>query len=188
MTQNVILLGILIITFGLLFLSCLIQGYAANQNGVKFMFVFCMIWGGLLLLKPIMSELLKCRDYGVYVFVLGFSLMFLLLGIYTGIIKIKQCTEKITATYEGSVAYRSKSITHYTPQFCFQYRGRTYHNTTGELFTKRKINKKFIVKNQYQIYLNPHNPYMICVRRRMGWGALLMILIGIVLILMMLKI
>lgn len=179
MVKEVFCFGIIILTFGFIFIACLYHDLAVNKNVVKIMAVFCMIWGSLVLLSPIISHSLDIDFLTEYIFIYGLGLMFILLGIYIGFVKIFFCNQKVSAEFIGVVPYRIRSFTHYTPQFKVRYDHRTYTNTTGEVYSKRKINKKFKIGEKYQVYIDPKKPQSICVKRSPSFSSLLMIIIGI---------
>ena len=183
-TQNVILAGILIITFGLMFLSCYLKGFAANKRAVITMILYCFVWGGLLCVSPLVDTYTVWGDtYVMHVWTGGFGWMFLLLGIYMGVIQNIKCKEKIEAVYMGGQAYSGRGgVKQYSPQFSYSRNGRTFSNITGHTYSQRKLNKKFQVGNTYQIYMDPENPLTIREHKRIGSSSVLLMVMGVIVI------
>lgn len=182
LTQQLFYFGIIILTFSLIFFVCLYKALAINRNVVKVMAIFCMIWGSLVSFSPIIGEYMGIEEFGEVIFLLGLGLMFLLLGFYMGIIKILRCNKKVQAEFIGAVPYRARYRTYYTPRFQIRYNHQTTQNTTGETYTLKKINKEFHHGEMYDVYIDPKDPLSICVKRRLSFSSLLMIVLGILLI------
>ncbi len=173
------MMGVIIITFGLLFFSCLFHGDAASKVGLIVSALYALVWGGLICVTPLVLKYTDWnRMFGGYVLMIGFAMMFILLGIYTGPLKVLQCAEKIEATYVGADEYRVKGRTSYTPKFAFEKNGRTYCNATGQSYSKRKI-KKFTEGEKYTVYINPQNPNNMCVGRWPSGSSWLLICVGL---------
>lgn len=173
------MMGVIIITFGLLFLSCLFHGDAASKVGLILMALYALVWGGLICVTPLVLKYTDWnRMYGGYVLMTGFAMMFILLGLYTGLLKVIQCTERVEAIYVGADEHRVKGNTSYTPKFAFERNGRTYCNTTGQTYSRRKI-KKFAEGESYSIYINPKNPNNMCVGRAPSGSSWLLICMGL---------
>lgn len=175
--------GIVIVTFGALFWDCLQHERAVDSKAVGAMSIYCFAWGGLVLAAVYAEHRFWIYDLTGYVFLYGFSFMFILLGIYMGIVKVIRCNTKVMAQYTGATACHSKSVTLYTPGFAYEYEGTTYKNTSGETFSKRKIEKMFQWGVTYPIYINPNNPASFLVRRRIGKSAVCMLVLGSILFL-----
>lgn len=175
--------GIIIVTFGILFWDCLHHGYANQKKTVGGMSIYCFAWGGLVLLASYAEDRIDFCDLTGYVFLYGFGLMFILLGIYMGIAKVIGCNTKIMGKYTGATAYRSRNVTLYTPGFVYEYKGKRYKNTSGETFSRRKIEKMFQQGGSYPIYIDAKHPESFLVRRRIGKSAMLMLVIGVVIFL-----
>lgn len=181
MDDKTVMVGVLIFTFGLLFLSCLLHGDAASRKSVAVITVYAMVWGGLFIAAPVMSEITSLGDdYPGYVLAIGMGLMFFLIGIYTGIAKFILCRKKVSAIFIEAVAYRSgRGQVVYTPKFSFRYNGRNYCNTSGETHSARKIERKYKNGETYSIYINPKNPNNIRANSRIGGTSLLLMGMGL---------
>lgn len=118
-------------------------------------------------------------DLDAYVFVLGLGLVLIICGIYMGIIKKLQCSQKVSAAYRGAQSYTVNGHTTYTPAFAFDFEGKHYSNTSGETFSGRKIQRKFQEGKQYDIYVDPRNPNSFCVSRSIEKSCVLLIVLGI---------
>lgn len=175
--------GVVVAAFGLLFLSCLKHGAALSKGGVKLMAIYCFVWGGLLMIEPLVDYYLSSGElYSAFVFAGGMGLVFLLLGIYMGIVKKLKCSRRVAAQFVGAAAYKPKGIRYYTPRFSFRYDGKCYSNTTGEIYSERQIKKKFHKGQSYTIYVNTKNPNVICLKRFPGWSSVLLMVLGILFI------
>lgn len=179
-TQNIILLGILIITFGFLFLDVLRHGHAASLKGVIAAAVYCFIWGALLLFEPMIKNTdFLGEKYGAVVFTLGLGLLFLIMGLYTTVFKMFCCSQKVPAVVAGAVEYSGRNGSVYSPKFAFLYDGRKYCVASGESFSKRKIQKKFQEGKACFIWVNPKNPRDISVGKGIGKGSFSMLFMGV---------
>lgn len=174
--ENMFFLGIALLIIGALFSYIKIRGMTADPKATLFMGVYCIVWGLIIVVASVTHS-----GYEGWIVAEGFGGVFLVLGIYQGIIKVIVCKEKVTAIYMGSKPYSTgKGVTYYEPLFSYIYQNRRYQNTTGETFGKRKLRKRYQEWNSYTIYLNPRNPNVICTRRRPQGTVILIIGIGIV--------
>lgn len=180
LTNNIVVAGVIIITFGLLFLVCKRKGLAMDVGALVAATIYCFVWGGLICVSPLMY---KYTPWGVryttFVWAGGFGFMFLSFGIYEGIGKFRKCTERIEATYVGAAVHRGRRSVQYSPQFAYRRNGKDYQNTTGVTYSKRKLNRKFQLGKIYQIWIEPTNPYKICFERKLEGSPALMVGLGI---------
>lgn len=179
-TKDSIFLGIMMITLGFLFLFSAIKGYAKIKKAVIFMTVYCFLWGGGMTGLSIVEKVTgDFRDYDMILFMAGMGCALAGMGIYMGIIKKFQCSHRISARYNGAQVYTVKGHRKYTPEFSFTYEGERYSNTSGEVFSERKIKKRFQVGKSYPVYINPKNPNSLCVSRMITGEWILLIVLGI---------
>lgn len=82
--------------------------------------------------------------------------------------------EKIASTKGG---------TSYNPVFKYNYNEVTYEMTTAILFSKKEI-KKYIVGNQYTIYVNPNNPKQIVESRKIPVSYYRIIISGFIILIL----
>lgn len=183
LTGEIFFLGVVVAAFGFLFVSCIRHGAALSKTGVVVMAVYCFIWGSLLLAEPLVDYYLDIGgNYSLYVVAMGIGLIFLLLGSYMGIIKKFMCSRRVEAQFIGAATYKLKGIRHYTPRFSFRYNGKCYSNTTGEMYSERRLEKKFRKGKSYTIYVNPKNPNTICMKKLPSWSSVLLMFLGILFI------
>lgn len=179
--KDSIMLGIMIITLGILFLFCIIKGDVKIKGAVIVMAVYCFLWGIGITGLSIAGKINKSfRDYDIILFMTGVGFTCFILGIYMGIIRKFQCSHRISARYNGAQVYSVKAHTTYTPEFSFTYKGEHYSNTSGECFSERKLNKRFQTGESYPIYINPKNPNSFCVSRMITKEWVLLIVLGII--------
>ena len=181
--KDFILLGFMVVTFGGMFLACLLHGDVKIRNMVIFMTGYCFLWGILIIGASVLYRMTGAfYGYDICIFMLGFGVALLLCGITMGVVKKVRCNRKISATFQGAQTYTVGVHTAYTPVFDFQYEGSHYSNTSGETFSKRKIQKKYRTGEQYDIYIDPRNPNSFCVRKKMEGTDLLLVLLGLLFI------
>lgn len=179
MTQEFIWLGIMIVTVGFMLLACLLHGHAKIRSALIALITYCMIWGFVMISLSLIIKITdRFDDYDVCAFMVGLGIIFAAGGLYMGIIKKLQCNVKISAVYTGAQAYTVKGHTTYTPAFSFKYKGNSYSNTSGESFSKRKIESRFQVGSSYDIFINPENPNSLCVSRKLEGSWILVIMLG----------
>lgn len=178
--KDFIMLGIMIITLGFLLLFCIINGNVKIKGAAIVMTVYCFLWGIGMTGLSIAGKLNKdFKDYDVILLVTGVGFTCFILGIYMGIIRKFQCSHRISARYNGAQANTVRGHTTYTPEFSFTYQGEHYSNTSGECFSKRKLNKRFQIGESYLIYINPKNPNCFCVSRMITKEWIFLIVLGI---------
>lgn len=137
--------------------------------------IYVCLWGILTIAAAIANS-----EYEGWIFAEGCGGVFLLLGIYQGVVKAVVCREKTAAVYLGAKPYGVGVGTYYEPFFSFKYQNRQYQRTTGEIFFRRKLKKRYQAGQEYTIYINPQKPNVICTKRYPSGASVLMICLGIV--------
>lgn len=174
-TQNMLFLGMALISIGLLFFFLKMKGMALATRAVCNVGIYACLWGALTIAASMANS-----AYEGWIFAEGFGGMFLLLGIYQGFVKAVVCREKAAAVYLGAKLRGTGVGTYYEPLFSFKYQNRQYQRTTGEIFRRRKLKKRYQAGREYTIYINPQNPNIICTKRYPSGASVLMICLGIV--------
>ena len=182
------MVGIVFWTFTAVFIWCLIEGFAANNSAVWGCAIYTAVVGLLIFLSDVIQNLVDTQlgiEVAVKVLIFGWSMggIFLWVGLYMGVIEPIKCTMKVNATCVEYQAHWGKYGTSYSPVFAYKMQGNYYRNSTGQLFSHKKIERKFRIGQEYQIYADPREPMMICTKRTIGGGNFLMLLIGILMIL-----
>lgn len=178
-TQNMIFFGLALLILGALFFYLKVMGMATDPNAILIAGVYCVVWGIMTVVASITNSSVE-----PWIFTDGLGGIFLLCGIYQGIINVIVCREKVSAIYMGAKSYiTDKGRTYYSPFFSYIYQGRQYKNSLVETFGKRKLKKKFQEWDSYTIYLNPRNPNVICLKRYPQGSAICIMCIGIICIL-----
>lgn len=182
------MVGVIFWTFTAMFIWCLIEGFAAARGAVYGCTIYTGVVGLLIFLSNPIENFIKVqigREVAVKALIFGWSMggIFLLLGVYMGIIKLIKCTMKVEATCIGHQAQPGgRGLTYYSPIFEYKIQSKCYRNTTGEIYTHRKIKKKFVIGQNYQIYTDPRNPMVMRAKRTVGGSNWLMLIIGVALI------
>lgn len=182
-TKDFIWFDIIILTIGFLFLECYRQKRVKIQKAFIFFTAVWFLWGASMLGFTVVEKRTGLYDnYDYHILMLGIGILIMGYGIYAGIIKKLQCNYKISAKYMGPYAYTIKGHTSYTPSFSFEYHGVVYSNTSGEVFSKRKLEKKFQIGEEYEIYIDPKEPNSLLINRRIGISWLFCMLLGMLLL------
>ena len=172
--QSVSFWGYALLVVGTVFIRY--KNKSAAPTAVFVMGSYAVIWGSLTLVFPFFRE-----GSEMWVFLAGFGGMFLGIGIYQGIVKPFMCREQVTAIYMGARPCRGGRYgwTYYDPFFAYRYENYSYQNTTGEVYSRRKLLKKYKEGSDYPIYLNPRNPGSIRTKRMPQKTDVLLICIGL---------
>lgn len=178
--EEFLLMGIMILTIGILILYNVLTGFAKIKKAAVIMAVYCFVWGSAVTGFSVAQKLTGAfSNYDIALFVAGLGMAMAWLGIYMGIYKKIRCNLKISACYTGAQAYKVRASTSYTPEFSFSYEGTDYFNTSGECFSARKLDKRFQIGESYPIYIDPQNPNSFCVSRGIDKSGILLLLLGI---------
>ncbi len=169
-----VLLGISILFF-------VLDGLSLSKFGALSSAVFFIIFGLCLSLTTVLidNEVLPNRYYLVTMG-FGFGILFLTIFSYN-VSKIFLCSQKIKAEYIGKSTQISKSLVLYVPLFKFNYNGITYANSTGQPISNRRISK-LKIGQQYDININPKNPNILRINKRITLSDMCLLFIGSLLI------
>lgn len=175
-TQNIVFFGIALLSIGVLFFYLKSKGMALAPGAVWIMGIYAVVWGLLLIAASFIDG-----DYVKWIFAEGLAGVFLGLGIYQGIGKAIMCRETVSAVFLGAKPHSSgRGGTFYEPYFSYKYHNHQYQRSTGEVFRKRKLEKRYQEGKNCIIYMNPKNPNVICTKRYPQNASILMICIGVV--------
>lgn len=176
-TQNMIFLGIAILSIGLLILYYYIKSNVlANPLFGLFIGTYLTIWGILTIAVPIINS-----DYVGWVISEGFAGIILGCSIYMGIILPLTCKQNVTATYVGAQTIRTRyGIKMYAPIFSYTYQDCQYESVTTKTFGLKKLNKKYVEGQHYPIYIDSKHPKIIRINRHPQWSAIWFVLLSII--------
>ena len=183
-TVGFMMMGIIFWTFTAVFIWCLLKGFAADRTAVWVCTIYTAVAGLLIILSDTIQNIVEVQfgiEVEVSVLVFGWSIsgIFLLTGFYMGVIKNLKCTMKVKATCVGYQEQWGKHRTYYSPVFTYKLQNQCYRNSTGEIYTHRKIAKRFVIGQEYQIYANPKKPMMMCTKRTISGSSLLLLTLGV---------
>lgn len=179
-TKDFIWFDLMMITIGFMLLECYRQKNVKIQKVFTYFTAAWFLWGIIMLGFTVAEKLTGLfRNYDIHVFIFGIGVLIMWSGVYMGIIKKLRCSYKISARYTGPQSYTIKGRTSYTPIFSFQYNGVVYSNTSGEVFSKRKLDKKFQIGEEYEIYIDPREPNSFLTNKRIGISWLFWVLLGL---------
>lgn len=182
------MVGIIFWTFTALFVWCLIEGLATDETTLRGCAIYTAVVGLLIFFSDVIQDLVDSQlgiEVSVKVLIFGWSMggIFLWGGIYMGVIKPIKCSMKVNAICIEHQAQWGKYGTSYSPVFAYKMQGRYYRNSTGEMFSGKKIERKFRNGQEYPIYVDPRNSMVMCTKRTMGGIYFMTLLIGILMIL-----
>lgn len=178
------MVGVIFWTFTAVFVWCLIKGFAADKGAVWGCAIYTGVVGLLIFMSRFLEELLFAytgKKISVPSLVFGWSMggIFLLLGLYMGVIKRIQCSERVEAVCMEHRPYHGRrGSTYYSPVFEYKKQSKCYRNSTGEVFSRRKISKKFVIGQTYRIYVNPSQPMIMRTSLKIGGSNWLMLIVG----------
>lgn len=144
------------------------------------------LWYGLLLLAAGLAMIIFeygypgffQKNYSVHVYIGGLGLL-CYSAFVMNVWKILTCKQKIMAEYTGCRTIKgNKWPDTFMPLFSYEWEGQMYRDIESQcFFFKRKI-KKFQSGNQYEIYINPNQPEIIRIARRLSIGDVWIFVIG----------
>ena len=88
----------------------------------------------------------------------------------------KMCVEAKCTNYVSY--YGGRGQTAYAPVFAYTYEGRAYESQSPLSYSKKKIAKKYITGQMYQIYINPEYPQDCIDTKHISIGYYIMELLG----------
>lgn len=178
-SNSLLFLGISFLCIGVGILLFVLDGKALVKIGAICSGVSFSILGILIALTDFVEERFGCGEqYAGFVIGLGIGILMIAAGIFN-ITKRFLCNRKVEGTYLGANRQQSRSMVQYIPRFSFSFQGKTYENTSGETYSRRKINRKYEAGKQYPIYVSEKNPNMFRTKQGIQPGDILLILLGL---------
>lgn len=161
--------SILFIAIGIVAIFIAIKGLFNNNKVTYITGVFFILLGILILIAIYLNNdfILAC--------VLGISggSVFFAVPIYN-VYCIFNCNKSINGMFLGSNQYRGRSA----PIFSYKYENKVYKTQSQQIFAKRKVDKKYKKGREYKVYINEKNPNVVIVTKRIGFGDILMFIMG----------
>lgn len=153
--------------------TAVVKGLAAGTG------IYLIVFGILVGITPVIQKRFAVGErYTVIVVCIGLGLLLVGTGIYN-ISRLWNCRVKMEALYMGANRQQQRGAVYYIPRFSFCYEGKEIENTSGESFSKRRINKKFEAGKSYPIYVSAKNPYIFRTQRKPRLGDIFLIALGI---------
>lgn len=187
-TVGFMMMGIIFWTFTAVFIWCLIKGFTADRGAVWGCTIYTAVVGLLIFLSNTIQDYIEAQfgievEAQVLIFGWGIGGIFLLTGVYMGVIRLIKCTMKVEATCVGHQAQRGKGgITFYSPVFEYEVQGKSYRNSTGELYSRRKIKKRFVIGQSYQVYADPGKLMVMRTKHTVGGSNWLLMIMGVLML------
>ncbi|MCM1494639.1 MAG: DUF3592 domain-containing protein [Bacteroides sp.] len=147
--------------------------------GLSFFLMGLAIFAGSL---PVMQDYFPWqKNTAAAIFVIGMGLLFLWVGIYFIIMQTAFCREKVRGRYLGYERQEMQRGGHiYQLMFLYEFQGEAYQGLGLDLrFSKKKIEKQYLIGTSYDIFVNPGSPGLFCVKRGVKGVHLLWLLLGI---------
>lgn len=147
--------------------------------GLPFFLMGLAIFAGSL---PVMQDYFPWKNnMAAAIFMIGMGLIFLWVGIYFTIMQTVFCRKKVLGRYLGYNRQEMQRGGHiYQLMFLYEFQGKTYQGLGLDLrFSKKKIEKNYLIGASYDIFVNPGNPGLFCVKRGVKGVYLLWCLLGI---------
>ncbi|TCL58444.1 hypothetical protein EDD76_10697 [Kineothrix alysoides] len=180
--HNTVFYGAAFISIGIVMFVCIKQGFSLNNKALAIIGFFFLLFGTAIAAEPLVQKETNFGStYLMFVFGIGMGIIFIALGMF-GISKHFLCRVRLEGTFEHWTMQSGKGRSWYVPQFSYVYDKRHYRNTSGELYSTRKMKHKYIKGNLYPIYINAKNPTVFRTRQTFPVSNLFYTLLGILFI------
>lgn len=166
--------GIFCIIIGVVLIILTLTGMSLEKATTYSIGAVFFVVGVLL----IIFELVQFDKGSAYTVCLGAAAAFLWAGFHNVSKKLK-CDKKIEATYLGCTGYSSGNGKKYTPNFQFRVNNKNYTNNSGEVFSKRYLDKRYTIGNKYFIYVNSKDNHEYITKRSLSLSDLNLLILGI---------
>lgn len=165
--------GILFILLGAALLILTFKGYATSNISALLVGIYFLILG-ILLCITIYLENDRLTAFAVCG---GIGILFLGLGM-RNVLQLFTCTHKIEGTLCNVVPYTSKNVTLYSPVFQYTANGKKYQSQCSASYRKRYLKRRYSINGTYHIYINPKNPQVFIIKKRIGHTTWLLLCLG----------
>ncbi|HKM34625.1 MAG TPA: hypothetical protein VJY54_07770 [Lachnospiraceae bacterium] len=181
-TKDILFLGSSFALLGFSILLFILAGSAVIMIGAIIVCSYFIIFGLLLAFSEMIGDYLQIGDeFTKYVLCFGMGGIFL--GTFLmNVIKLFACSTEVSAVYQGAERMKVKAVTKYVPRFCYTYKGSNYENTTGEVYSLRKLEKKYQIGESYEIYASEKNPNVFYSQRKLKGTDLILLFLGVLFI------
>lgn len=181
--QNIFFLGFSFALLGLSILLFLLAKRAVIKTGAIIASCYFIIFGLLIAFSEMIGDYFHMGDMFIK-YVMCFGMGGIFLGTFLmNLVKVFVCRTKVMAVYQGAERMKVKAFTGYVPRFHYTYKENNYDNTTGELYSHRKLERKFQIGKSYEIYTSEKNPYVIYTHRKLKGNDLLLLIFGVLFVL-----
>ncbi len=166
--------GILFILVGMALLILTYKGYATSSIGAVLTGSYMLIFGIVLCI----AIYLENDTMAAFTVGLGVGLLFLGLGAMN-IFRVFACSKKIEGTFRGAAPFSDKNgVTLYAPIFEYMIDRRKYQSQCGATYRKKYLQKRYSVDGTYHIYINPKNPQVFVIKKRIPFTTWLLLFMG----------
>ena len=161
---------------GLLMSLIYVYVHIKEKNKNPYFLISAISWF-LLPTLMIIGMLLNSEKLVVSAFLFPISLFMIATSI-EHFVRYKKCTLIVSAKCV-SFETRGKGQ-YYTPQFSYNYNGKTILVYSFSSYRKRKFNKLFEINNTYDIFINPENPNHCVDKRHFPISTIFVLIFGII--------
>ena len=174
--QQVYPFFILLSIVGLLMSLIYVYVHIKEKNKNPYFMVSAIIWFLLPVLMTI-GMLLNSEKLVVSAFFFPISLSMIVTSI-EHFVRYKKCTLIVSAK---CVSFNTSGKGHYySPQFSYNYNGKSISTYSFSSYRKRRFNKLFENNNTYDIFINPQNPNHCVDKRSFPISIIFVLLFGII--------
>lgn len=170
--------GVCLMVLGIIILVEVVKKRAVNRFWSSWFGVLFVLIGAAVMICNYGHYRLFWQDFTGRLAVAGLGL--LCYSVFAmDIWKLSVCKQRITAEYISCrTNYSYRGVNTYSPVFSYQWEGEMYHCVvSSSSLSKRRI-MKYHSGKQYQIYINPNNPAINQVLRRVTIIDLIMLVWG----------
>ena len=85
------------------------------------------------------------------------AVAFIIMGLWL-YLQTTRCKHTVRATFTDVHVMKSTFMKDYFPIFRYEYDGCEYHVRSIQSFSRRYLNKNFVIGRQYTVYIDPDKP------------------------------
>ena len=174
--QKVYPFFILLSVIGFVMSLMYVYVYNKEKNKNPYFIVSAIIWF-LLPALMIIGMLLDSEKIVISAFFFPISLSIIITSI-EHFVRYKKCTIMVSAKcISFNISGKGR---YYSPQFLYNYNGKTISVYSFSTYLKRKFNKLFEINNTYDIFINPENPKHCVDKRDFPISTIFVLIFGII--------
>lgn len=148
-----------------------------RKNNIKFTISILGLFVGALVLTKLVRDGIEDLSRDAFLLLcIVCGILMIWLAIDQGFLQRNRCTKICKA--ECADIYRTHHLGYY-PCFRYQWEGESYVGRVLRYASKRVMHQRYVVGNEYEIYINPDRPQEIRVDYKIGASNILMLITGI---------